>query len=98
MGIKAIGRRLGRLLTRSSRGRGPAEPKWPKAPASGARQDVYDWISTGISAFKEWYQPVDFGNGVIAHQTLPPDWKPDPSLLHDTGGGLAKWNHIVRKH
>lgn len=62
------------------------------------REDIYRWISQGIGTFKEWYQPVNFGNGLIAHETLPPDWTPHPERLNDIGGGLAKWNYIVKKH
>jgi SAM-dependent methyltransferase len=69
-----------------------------EAPREGSRDEIYDWISSGIARFREWYQPVDFGAGVVAHQTCPPDWRPRPELLHDTGGGLAKWNFIVKKH
>jgi SAM-dependent methyltransferase len=78
--------------------RGGFEASLPKAPRDGSRDEIYDWISNGIACFREWYQPVDFGAGVIAHQTCPPDWRPRPELLHDTGGGLAKWNFIIKKH
>jgi SAM-dependent methyltransferase len=71
-------------------------PPAPRNPRS--RDDIYRWISDTAACFQEWYQPVDFGNGVIAHQTRPPDWRPHPELLNDPGGGLAKWNYIVKKH
>jgi 2-polyprenyl-3-methyl-5-hydroxy-6-metoxy-1,4-benzoquinol methylase len=62
------------------------------------RKDIYKWIEYGIDCFKEWYQPVDFGNGIEAHVTRPPDWKPQPELLYTKDGGIAKWNYIVKKH
>ena len=49
------------------------------------KEDIYKWIQDGINCFKEWYQPVDFGNGIVAHVTTPPDWKPMPDLLNDNG-------------
>jgi SAM-dependent methyltransferase len=70
----------------------------PEVPRGASRDEIYHWISNGITCFREWYQPVDFGAGVIAHQTCPPDWGPRPELLRDTGGGLAKWNFIIKKH
>lgn len=62
------------------------------------KDDIYKWIQYGIGCYKEWYQPVDFGNGIVAHVTRPPDWKPQPELLYATDGGIAKWNYIVKKH
>lgn len=70
----------------------------PSSDGLRTREEIYDWISRCIPLFKEWYQPVDFGNGVIAHQTLPPDWNPKPELLNDVGGGMAKWRYIVQPH
>ena len=62
------------------------------------KRESYKWIEDRIGWFKEWYQPVDFGNGVAAHVTRPPDWKPRPDLLYANDGGIAKWNYIVKKH
>jgi len=62
------------------------------------KEDAYKWIEDRIGWFREWYQPVDFGNGVVAHVTRPPDWKPRPDLLYANDGGIAKWNYIVKKH
>lgn len=58
--------------------------------------DIEDWIKLGINGFKEWYQPVDFGNGIVAHVTTPPDWKAAPEW--DQYRGLAKWESIVKRH
>jgi SAM-dependent methyltransferase len=95
MGAKDIVPRIARLFGRANH-TGDAVP----IPHAGlrSRDEIYQWIGQGIGRFKEWYQPVDFGNGVIAHQTCPPDWTPRPGLLSDIGGGMAKWNYIVRKH
>jgi len=41
-------------------------------------EEIYKWIEYGIGCFREWYQPVDFGNGIVAHVTRPPDWGPRP--------------------
>lgn len=105
MSARSIGRRIVNLLTRSSLSCGDSGAgKQVSGPApfnpskAGDREEIYKWISDGIASFREWYQPVDFGNNVIAHQTLPPDWHPAPELLHDVGGGLAKWNYIVKRH
>jgi len=62
------------------------------------KENVYEWIKKEIPKFKEWYQPVDFGNGVIAHQTVPPYWDARPDLLNHIEGGMAKWNYIIKKH
>ncbi len=62
------------------------------------KEDIYKWIHHGINCFKEWYQPVDFGNGIVAHVTTPPDWKSMPALLNDNRRGLSKWNYIIKKH
>lgn len=61
-------------------------------------EEIYKWIEDGIRCFREWYQPVDFGNGIVAHVTVPPHWRPRPDLLNDNTRGLAKWNYIVKKH
>ena len=58
--------------------------------------NINNWIELGIRGFKEWYQPVDFGNGIVAHVTTPPDWKPAPEW--DQYRGLAKWAFIVERH
>ncbi|MHB9035618.1 MAG: class I SAM-dependent methyltransferase [Armatimonadota bacterium] len=58
--------------------------------------DMLQWIEMGIRGFREWYQPVDFGHGHVAHVTTPPDWEPSPEL--DEVRGLAKWEHIVKRH
>lgn len=63
-----------------------------------SKEDIYKWIEDGIRCFREWYQPVDFGNGVVAHVTVPPDWSPRSDLLNDNTRGLSKWNYIVKKH
>lgn len=63
-----------------------------------SKEEIYQWIEDGIRCFREWYQPVDFGNGVVAHVTRPPDWKPRPDLLYANDGGISKWNYIVKKH
>jgi SAM-dependent methyltransferase len=62
------------------------------------KEEIYTWIKEGILHFKEWYQPVDFGEGVVAYATVPPEWKPQPDSLQDTTVGLTKWNYIVKKH
>jgi len=62
------------------------------------KEEIYKWIKYGIGAFREWYQPVDFGNGVIAHRTFPPDWQPQPDLLYANDAGMAKWNYIIKRH
>jgi SAM-dependent methyltransferase len=60
------------------------------------RDDLSEWIETGIRGFREWYQPVDFGNGLIAHVTVPPNWEVSPEL--DDLRGVAKWEQIIRRH
>lgn len=62
------------------------------------KEEIYEWIESGIHYFKEWYQPVDFRNGIIAHVTVPPHWNPSPNLLNDNTRGLSKWNYIIKKH
>jgi 2-polyprenyl-3-methyl-5-hydroxy-6-metoxy-1,4-benzoquinol methylase len=61
-------------------------------------EDVNEWILKGIKLFKEWYQPVDFGDGIVAHITTPPDWKPEPDMFNDKTRGMSKWNYIVKRH
>lgn len=60
------------------------------------REDINQWIITKIKHFKEWYQPVDFGDGIIADVTVPPLWKPAPELNLERG--VAKWNFIVKRN
>ena len=62
------------------------------------KEDTYKWIKEGIGYFKEWYQPVDFGNGVIAHVTVPPNWDPKPELFNTNDRGFGKWEYIIKKH
>ena len=61
-------------------------------------EDISEWIRKGIRGFREWYQPVDFGDGIVAHVTMPPDWKPRPTMLDDKTRGMSKWNYIVKRH
>jgi len=63
-----------------------------------SKEEIYQWIRYGIRCFREWYQPVDFGNGVVAHVTVPPSWNARPGLFNDNTRGLSKWNSVVRKH
>ena len=61
--------------------------------------DGYDldlWIQRGILGYQQWYQSVDFGNGIIADVTTPPDWQPRPEL--NPGSGLDRWNFIIRRN
>ncbi|MDO8604206.1 MAG: DUF1698 domain-containing protein [bacterium] len=62
------------------------------------KEEIYIWIKEGIEYFREWYQPVNFGNGVIAHVTTPPNWEPRPELLNTNDRGLGKWEYIIKKH
>jgi 2-polyprenyl-3-methyl-5-hydroxy-6-metoxy-1,4-benzoquinol methylase len=50
------------------------------------------WILAGIKGFRQWYQPINFGN-IQADVTTPPAWKPNPSLNDDYG--LGRWNSII---
>lgn len=61
-------------------------------------EDINEWIRKGILRFREWYQPVDFGNGIVAHETEPPDWKPQPNMFDDKTRGMSKWDYIVKRH
>lgn len=70
----------------------------PSPEGLKSRAEIYEWIRYGIGCFREWYQPVDFGEGVIAHVTTPPDWTPKPERLHMPDNGLAKWNHTIRRY
>lgn len=76
----------------------PSPPLVDRLGPQQRKAAIYDWIANGIGYFKEWYQAVDFGNGIVAHMTVAPDWKPHPEMLHHNEGGLAKWNHILKKH
>ena len=58
--------------------------------------DLAVWINQGIRGYKQWYQPVDFGDGLEAHVTTPPDWQPNPEL--DEFSGLSRWNFIVKRN
>ena len=53
------------------------------------------WINDGIKGYRQWYQPINFGN-INAHVTTPPNWKPDPSLDYDYG--LGRWNSIITRN
>ena len=58
--------------------------------------DLDSWIQRGILGYQQWYQSVDFGNGIIADVTAPPDWQPRPEL--NPGSGLDRWNFIIRRN
>lgn len=58
--------------------------------------DLDSWIRRGIVGYQQWYQSVDFGNGLVADVTTPPDWRPHPEL--NPGSGLDRWNFIVRRN
>ena len=59
-------------------------------------EEINNWIKTGIKCFREWYQPVDFGDGIIANVTRPPLWEPTPEFNAERGVG--KWNYIVKRN
>lgn len=59
-------------------------------------KDLNDWINAGIKGYKQWYQPVDFGDGIKAHVTIPPDWEPTPEL--DEHSGISRWEYIVKRN
>jgi len=59
-------------------------------------KDLDSWIRQGILGYQQWYQSVDFGNGVVADVTVPPDWRPRPDL--NPGSGLDRWNYIVSRN
>lgn len=59
-------------------------------------RDLSSWIQRGIFGYQQWYQSVDFGNGIIADVTTPPDWQPRPEL--NPGSGLDRWNFIIRRN
>jgi SAM-dependent methyltransferase len=58
--------------------------------------DLNAWIAQGIRGYQQWYQPVEFGDGLKAHVTIPPDWHPNSEL--DKFSGLNKWNFIVKRN
>lgn len=76
----------------------PPQPVLAGLDEEQKKKIIYAWIKEGIACFREWYQPVDFGNGVIAHMTVPPDWKPRVEALNNKEGGLPKWDYILKKH
>lgn len=57
--------------------------------------DLNKWINDGIKGYRQWYQPIDFGN-IQAHVTTPPYWEPDPSL--DLDYGLGRWYSIITRN
>lgn len=59
-------------------------------------EDINSWIRNGIKCFREWYQPVDFGDGIVAHVTRPPLWEPAPEF--DQERGVGKWNYIIKRN
>ena len=70
----------------------------PDIGYSTNKENIDRWIIDGISCFKEWYQPVDFGGGIVAHVTIPPKWETNPSLINDNTRGLAKWGYILKRN
>jgi SAM-dependent methyltransferase len=70
----------------------------PSTDNLNSKEDIYNWIEYGIGCFREWYQPVDFGNGVVAHVTTPPYWLPQPELLNVRDRGIGKWHSMIKKH
>ena len=58
--------------------------------------DVQSWIQEGINGYKQWYQYVDFGDGIVAHVTRPPDWKAAPEF--DESSGLERWKLNIKKN
>lgn len=59
-------------------------------------EEINDWIKKGIACFREWYQPVDFGDDIIADVTRPPLWEPAPEFNAERGVG--KWNYIIKRN
>jgi SAM-dependent methyltransferase len=74
----------------------PGAADLPMPPFVPGETDYEQWVRAGIQHFRQWYQPVDFGDGLVAHVTQGPDWQPVPEL--DKERGLAKWDFIVRRH
>jgi tRNA (mo5U34)-methyltransferase len=68
----------------------------PFVHRSYAGEGLEEWIKEGISGFQQWYQHIDFGDGLEAHVTAPPDWVPDPAL--NPGSGIDRWNYIILRN
>jgi 2-polyprenyl-3-methyl-5-hydroxy-6-metoxy-1,4-benzoquinol methylase len=58
--------------------------------------DLDTWIRAGISGYQQWYQHVEFGGGIEAHVTTPPNWSPAPHLNEHSG--LDRWNAIIKRN
>lgn len=54
------------------------------------------FVSEGLEKFREWYQPIDFGYGIIAHVRLPPDYLPQEEKFNNNTQGLSRWDYIVK--
>lgn len=71
-------------------------------PTHSFRHEDYDgsdltaWITRGIAGYQQWYQHVDFGNGVNAHVTAPPKWEPNPLL--NSNSGLDRFEFIIKRN
>jgi len=54
------------------------------------------FVKEGIKKFREWYQPIDFGYGIIAHVQEFPDYIPKPEFMGNKLRGMSKWNFIIK--
>jgi len=58
-------------------------------------QEVNNWIVRNIKRFKNWYHPVDIGDGIVVHCT---DEKNMPQPSWDEYHGINKWKKMIEPY
>jgi len=60
------------------------------------KEKYISFVNQNLNKFKEWYHPIDFGFGVVAHVCEYPDYIPKPELFNNKTRGLSKWEFIIK--
>lgn len=58
-------------------------------------EEINQWIIENIKKFKNWYHPVDFGDGIVVHCT---DEKNMPQPAWDEYHGINKWEKMIKPY
>lgn len=59
-------------------------------------EEYTKFVKEGIKNFREWYQPIDFGYGIVAHVQEFPDYILKPDFMNNKLRGMSKWNFIIK--
>ena len=60
------------------------------------KEEYRRFVLAGIRSFREWYQPIDFGYGIIAHIKQPPDFIERKECFDNRTQGISRYEYIIK--